>query len=81
MDTKEHWVQIIHLPSLPLTIWATFIRNQGKDSEAEKLYRRALDGYTKALGSDHVSALSIINNLGNLYKNQSKHSEVEKMYR
>ena len=31
------------------------------------MYRRALDGYEKALGPDHTSTLDTVNNLGNLY--------------
>ena len=54
---------------------------QGKLSDAEKMYQRALDGYEKALGSEHTSTLGTINNLGNLYKDQGKLTEAEKMYR
>jgi hypothetical protein len=30
-------------------------KNQGKLGEAEKMYERALQGYEKALGSEHTS--------------------------
>ncbi|KAF2258627.1 hypothetical protein CC78DRAFT_586912 [Lojkania enalia] len=39
------------------------------------MYQRALEGYEKAWGPDHTSTLSIVNNLGNLYKNQGKLAE------
>jgi tetratricopeptide (TPR) repeat protein len=53
---------------------------QGKHSEAEKIYKRALNGYEKACGLDHTSTLDTVHSLGNLYTNQGKHSEAEKMY-
>ena len=51
------------------------------NAEAEKMYRRALDGYEKAWGPDHTSTLDTVNNLGLLYADQGKHVEAEKMYR
>ncbi|KAH8657178.1 hypothetical protein BGZ60DRAFT_532027 [Tricladium varicosporioides] len=53
---------------------------QGKLAEAEAMYLRALKGYEKALGPDHISTLDTVNNLGNLYKNQGKLAEAEAMY-
>ena len=53
---------------------------QGKLGEAEKMYQEALQGMEKACGPDHVSALQMVNNLGNLYANQGKLEEAEKMY-
>lgn len=44
------------------------------------MYQRALIGREKALGSDHISILSTVNNLGILYKNQGKLTEAESMY-
>jgi len=55
--------------------------DQGKHAEAEKMYRRALDGKEKAWGPDHTSTLDTVNNLGLLYANQGKHAEAEEMYR
>jgi tetratricopeptide (TPR) repeat protein len=40
--------------------------DQGKLTEAEAMYLRALEGYEKALGPDHISTLDIVHNLGNL---------------
>ena len=50
-------------------------------AEAEKMYRRALDGTEKAWGPDHTSTLDTVNNLGNLYADQGKLVEAEEMYR
>jgi len=55
--------------------------DQGKHVEAEKMYRRALNGYEKARGPYYTSTLDTVNNLGALYAKQGKHVEAEKMYR
>jgi tetratricopeptide (TPR) repeat protein len=55
--------------------------DQGKLGDAEAMYRRALEGYEKALGCEHTSTLSTVNNLGTLYRNQGKLSDAEAMYR
>ncbi|KAG7415776.1 Nephrocystin-3 [Fusarium oxysporum f. sp. rapae] len=55
--------------------------DQGKLLEAEAMYKRALEGYEKALGQDHISTLNIINNLGVLYRDQGKLLEAEAMYK
>jgi tetratricopeptide (TPR) repeat protein len=55
-------------------------RNQGKLKEAEEMYRRALAGYEKALGTDHTPTLNAVNNLGSLYANQGKLKEAEEMF-
>ena len=44
------------------------------------MYIRALQGKEEALGPDHTSTLSTVNNLGNLYADQGKLAEAEKMY-
>ncbi len=49
-------------------------------AEAEKMYRRALDGKEKAWGPDHTSTLDTVNNLGLLYADQGKLVEAEEMY-
>ncbi len=55
-------------------------RAQGKLTEADSMYQRALIGREKALGRDHTSTLDTVNNLGNLYRDQGKLSEAELMY-
>jgi tetratricopeptide (TPR) repeat protein len=44
------------------------------------MYTRALQGWEEALGPDHTSTLSTVNNLGNLYKDQGKLAGAEAMY-
>ena len=41
------------------------------------MYQRALAGYEKALGPDHISTLNTVNNLGTLYRDQGKLKEAE----
>ena len=55
-------------------------KSQGKLDEAEKMYRRALQGYEKALGPDRTPTLMTVNNLGSLYADQGKLDEAEEMY-
>ncbi|KAK7209415.1 hypothetical protein V2G26_016593 [Clonostachys chloroleuca] len=54
--------------------------DQGKFSEAEAMFNRALEGREKALGRDHTSTLDTVNNLGLVYKDQGKLSEAEAMF-
>jgi tetratricopeptide (TPR) repeat protein len=61
------------------SLWILY-SDQGKLAEAEKMYRRALQGYEKALGADHTSTLNTVNNLGLLYRDQGKLAEAERMY-
>jgi tetratricopeptide (TPR) repeat protein len=55
-------------------------KDQGKLTEAEAMYSRALQGKEEALGPKHTSTLDTVNNLGNLYADQGKLMEVEAMY-
>ena len=54
--------------------------SQGKLTDAESMYQRALAGHKKALGEDHLFTLSTANNLGVLYRDQGKLAEAESMY-
>jgi tetratricopeptide (TPR) repeat protein len=44
------------------------------------MWLRVLSGNEKALGPDHISTLSTIHNLGNLYQDQGRLAEAEQMY-
>jgi tetratricopeptide (TPR) repeat protein len=61
--------------------------NQRKLKEAEEMYQLALKGSETALGPNHISTLTTVNNLGFLYKDQGllykdqgKLKEAEEMY-
>ena len=44
------------------------------------MYKRAMAGYKKALGPEHTSTLTTVNNLGNLYQSQGKLAVAKAMY-
>jgi tetratricopeptide (TPR) repeat protein len=52
---------------------------QGKLTEAEAMYQRALKG-REVYVTEHPSTLDTVNNLGLLYRNQGKLTEAEAMY-
>jgi tetratricopeptide (TPR) repeat protein len=60
---------------------ANCYKNQGKYSEAEPLYKRALAIKEEKLGHDHPDTATSLNNLAALYKNQGKYSEAEPLYK
>jgi tetratricopeptide (TPR) repeat protein len=55
-------------------------RNQGKLAIAELIYQRALQGREKALSTEYISTLDIVNSLGVLYWSQGKLAEAEQIY-
>jgi tetratricopeptide (TPR) repeat protein len=57
------------------------LRAQDRYTGAEAMYKRALAGYEKALGPEHMSTLNTVNNLGNLYLDQDWLTEAEAMYK
>ncbi|CAG7983436.1 unnamed protein product, partial [Penicillium nalgiovense] len=69
-----------------IAVWEAFRRlgvlyfGQGKLKEAGEMYQRALIGKEMALGPDHASTLTTVNNLGALYSDQGKLKEAEEMY-
>ncbi|KAL8701981.1 MAG: hypothetical protein Q9201_004627 [Fulgogasparrea decipioides] len=54
---------------------------QDKPAEAEKLYRRALDGYEKVRGPDYHSIYQTLYCLGLCYIYQCEYTEAEKIFR
>ncbi|KAH0544047.1 hypothetical protein FGG08_001665, partial [Glutinoglossum americanum] len=60
--------------------FASFYQSHCRYQDAEAMYQRALAGREKALGPDHTSTLSTVNNLGNLYGDQSRLADAEAMY-
>ncbi|KAM5442400.1 hypothetical protein MferCBS31731_002278 [Microsporum ferrugineum] len=75
----EH-VGAYHLSILDTVNLGNLYKHQDKLAESEDMYQLALQGYQKALGTDHPLILDIVNNLGNLYKHQGKLAEAEDMY-
>ena len=57
------------------------LTGQGKLSEAETYYRRAIEGYERTLGRDHPNTLSAVCNLGLLLHQQRKPDLAEPLLR
>jgi tetratricopeptide (TPR) repeat protein len=53
----------------------------GKYDEAEKLNRRALEGYEKELGAQHPGTLMSVSNLASVLQDQGKYDEAERLNR
>jgi tetratricopeptide (TPR) repeat protein len=60
---------------------AGMFADQDRYVESEEIYERALAEYEEAHGPDHMSTLSIANDLGRVYRDQDRLAEAEAMYR
>ena len=60
--------------------FGNFYYEHGHHKDAEMMYKCALAGYEKALGSEHTSTLSTVNNLGLLYTDQGRLEDAETMF-
>ena len=56
-------------------------REQGRDAEAEPLFRRALAIHEKVLGPDHPTVAANLNNLGAVYFSEGRYGEAEPLFR
>ncbi|XPM60929.2 MAG: tetratricopeptide repeat protein [Leptolyngbya sp. IPPAS B-1204] len=59
---------------------ALLYESQGRYSEAEPLYLRALEIWERQLGADHPAVAISLSNLGLLYVNLERYAEVESLY-
>jgi CHAT domain-containing protein/Flp pilus assembly protein TadD len=55
--------------------------SQGRYSEAEPLFKQALQLSEKVLGKEHPDTLVSMNNLAGLYRSQGRYSEAEPLYK
>ena len=55
-------------------------KTQGRLSDAETMYLRALAGQEKALGEEHSSTVTTVSNVGDLYACQGRLSDAVSMY-
>ena len=67
--------------SIALNNLAVTYSNLARYTEAEPLYRRAIEIDEKILGKDHPSVAISYNNLALLLKDQGKYDEAEPLYR
>ena len=70
----------MHITLLRSTNWVSCFK-QGKYTEAEGLFKRALAIREKALGANHPDVGQSLNNLANVYRAQGKYSEAEGLYK
>jgi len=61
----------------PLNNLANLYKMEGRYSEAERLYRRALQIQEKSLGPSHPMVAGDLNNLGNLYLTEGRYADSE----
>ncbi|KZP28366.1 TPR-like protein [Athelia psychrophila] len=59
---------------------ALYFRERGRYDEAEALYRQALAGLERQLGTDHLDTLRTANGLAFLYRRQGRFGQAEAMY-
>ena len=57
-----------------------YLYDRGLYEEAEPLYQRSLAIREKALGSNHPSVATTLNNLAGLYESQGRYEEAEPLY-
>jgi tetratricopeptide (TPR) repeat protein len=74
-DSSEHPTVAVSLNNLAL-----LYDSQGRYSEAEPLYLKALAMWKRLLGEEHPSVATSLNNLAGLYKSQGYYSEAEPLY-
>ena len=58
---------------------ATLYGDQGKYTEAEPLYKRALKIQENTLGKDHPDVATLLENIAELYKKIGKEEEAKKL--
>ena len=75
------WARNIPIRLASLNNLAGLYESQGRYSEAEPLYRLALEKRRAVLGEKHPDTLSSVNNLAGLYRAQGRYSEAEPLYR
>ena len=56
---------------------AHLYKSQGRNAEAEPLYKRSLAIYEKALGSDHPGVAITLYDLALVYRTQGRYAEAE----
>jgi hypothetical protein len=72
-DRREEWDKIAEL--------GRWFHEKMLWDDAEALYRRALEGYEKALGTEHPYTLTSVTDLGNLLYNKGDYEGAEVLYR
>ena len=60
---------------------AVQFKHMGQTNNAEEMYRRALEGWTRTVGAEHPAMLASTINLASILRDQRRYEEAEEMYR
>ena len=72
LGSSEHGNTLTSVNNLALLYEA-----QGRYTQAEPLFKRALEGRERVLGKEHLDTVASVNNLAALYKAQGRYGEAE----
>jgi tetratricopeptide (TPR) repeat protein len=72
---QEHPDTLIDINNL-----AELYRIQGRYSETEPLYRRALEAFERRLGKERPNTVSVVSNLAGLYEDEGRYKDAEALF-
>jgi tetratricopeptide (TPR) repeat protein len=78
---QDSYETILTMPRKSIGLFASLYRSQGRYEGAERLYRRALEGWEEKLGAKHPDTLGTIQNLAIVCRSQGRYEEAERLYR
>ena len=73
LEKKEHWT-LATVENLGI-----LYVDQGRPSDAERMFERALAGKERAFGRDHTSSLSAVRALGSVYRTHERLADAENL--
>jgi tetratricopeptide (TPR) repeat protein len=77
---QDSYETILTMPRKSIGLFASLYWSQGRYEEAERLYRRALEGWEEMLGPKHLDTLGAVYNLARVYWSQGRYEEAERLY-
>jgi Tfp pilus assembly protein PilF len=60
---------------------ATLYARQGRNADAERLYKLSVATFEKTLGPDHPDLADILNNLAAFYKDQGRTADAQQLFK
>jgi tetratricopeptide (TPR) repeat protein len=77
---QDSYETILTMPRKLIGLFASFYWRQGRYEEAERLRRRALEGWEAKLGLKHPDTLATVDGLALVYNRQGRYEEAERLY-